>query len=381
MEIRTMNYGELTPTILDKFASFLATGLKPNDTNVWKKRFDFWWKANPNLKNEDPVCWYIYDKENDSIEGFIGRIPLMYQYGDQQLKAVSATSWYVTEKMRGINSTRLFMKYCHEKDAELFLDTTPSIPVQKMLPDIGFMKIGGETVPQHTIISSLKIFISVLSNLIYQLSESETGVKKNILRIASKLGNIASTITHKSKQKKNPSTTSSTHELRICTNTASFTEHLYMHKTGTTIEISKDKTSLDWILFSKEVLNLLKRRVILIFTKTGEYCGYLIYDIKYIECHPYIRITELQLLRPEDAIIKLVVKYLKAEAKRNECYSIVSTHIHASGYNDKLFCKYSHINRYVSNNYYVKIRKDIVDEGELHSIYVPSALDPDVGFI
>ena len=157
--------------------------------------------------------------------------------------------------------------------------------------------------------------------------------------------------------------------------------HLEEHKKGDTIELSKDKTTLDWILFSPEVQALLHRTTAQIFTKAGEYCGYFIYDIQHVGKDTTLRIREIQLLKPEDAVIKLILKHVKIEAKNAGCAAVYSGLQNPDPAVDKLLHKHILLSLKTENRYYVKFRKNVITDVDPYSIYVPSDLDPDVGFI
>lgn len=382
MKIQTLTPEELSSPLIDKLAEFLAQGFPMDSAERWKKRFGYWWGANPNILDGETIGWYLYDDDTNSISGFIGKIPIPFRYKDQQLRACAGTSWYVTEEMRGIQSTRLFMKYNQEKNADLFLDTTPTTPVQKMLPDIGFIKIGGNSISNYMKVTSLKSFLSMMSSLFTKFAEEENGTKQTLFHIVSKSTAVCSVIVPKYKTRNSQIILSTdTHEMRICPDSSAFIQYLPLHKKGDTIELSKDKTTLDWILFSPEVQALLRRTTAQIFTKTGEYCGYFIYDIQHVGKDTTLRIRELQLLKPEDAVIKLILKHVKIEAKNAGCAAVYSGLQNPDPAVDKLLHKHILLSLKTDNRYYVKFRKNVITDVDPYSIYVPSDLDPDVGFI
>lgn len=382
MKIKPLKYNELDSSIKNNLAEFLELGFQQDTADLWKKRFDYWWKANPNLNDDDTICWYLYDDETDSIEGFIGKIPITFQYKSRVIKAAAGTSWYASEKTRGAQSTRLFMKYNQQKDVEAFLDTTPTAPVQKMLPEIDFVRMGEDKINNYMIVTHLKSFSSMMSTLLTHFAESETGAMKNIFVIGSKIGNIASKIIPKSKSKLLPShLTSSTHELHICKDAKTIMQYLSSHSKGDVIEVSKDETTLNWMFFSPEVKTLLQRKIVQVFTKSGEYCGYFVYDIQQVGKDTVLRMRELQLLQLEDTIIKLIIQHMKIEAKNNGCAAVYSGLQSPDAEIDKLLHKNIFLSLKTDNRYYVKFRKGVVEDVDPYSIYKASDLDPDVGFI
>ena len=381
MQINSFTIDDL-PSVESSIAKFLSVGFPSDSADLWKKRFAYWWKENPYVIGDEVIGWYLQDAESSRIGGFIGKIPLAYLHGGEYLRACAGTSWYVIDEMRGIQSTRLFMKYNKEKNTDLYLDTTPTVPVQKMLPDIGFVKMGGEKIHNYMIISSLGSFSSMMSTLLHHFADSETGWLQKAFLSASKAGHLASKILPKAKPKPNlPLPETREYKLRVCEDAETFIRHYSAHKKGDTIELARDKKTLDWIFYSPAVQELLHRKVVQVFSGGGKYCGYFIYDQQHVGDVTTIRLRELKLLHPDNQLIKLIIRYLKTEAKRHGCAAVYSGLQADDDEVDKLLRKNILLHLDTDNRYYVKFRKKAVTDVDPYSIYVPSDIDPDAGFI
>jgi len=382
MQTLTLYKKDLTEEFLNKLATFLNEGFPSETQTLWKLRFKLWWFSNPFLTDTTPVCWIIEDETTNTLIGFLGNLMVLFKYGNQHLRVSDGTSWYVAKNIRGPETSSLYFTFSRQKNADVILNTTPSSTIQTILPTLGFKQIGGDKLQNYMIIINVAKYISMMATLLDHFSESQSGNKAQIFVLASKVGNICSKILPKRKQAQMPAhDTDGRYIIRDCKNSQSFLESLTKHKKGNTIELSKDKTTLDWILFSPEVQALLRRTTAQIFTKTGEYCGYFIYDIQHVGKDTTLRIRELQLLKPEDAVIKLILKHAKVEAKNAGCAAVYSGLQNPDPAVDKLLHKHILLSLKTENRYYVKFRKNVITDVDPYSIYVPSDLDPDVGFI
>ena len=136
------------------------------------------------------------------------------------------------------------------------------------------------------------------------------------------------------------------------------------------------------MFFSPEVQELLHRTVAQIYTKAGEYLGYFIYDRQHVGTELLLRLRELQLLKPDEDAVKLIIAHLKQEAKIHGCAAVYSGLQRPDAEVDKLLSKHILLKLKTEGRYYVKFRKNAVEGVEdPYAIFVPSDLDPDVGFI
>jgi len=373
---------DLTEEYLNNLAAFLKEGFSSDTQTLWKLRFDFWWFSNPFLTDTTPVCWIIEDETTHKLAGFLGNLMVLFKYDNQLLRVSDGTSWYVSKNIRGPETSSLYFTFSRQKNADIVLNTTPSSTIQNILPTLGFKKIGEDKLTNYMIIINFANYISMMATLLDHFSESQSSSKARIFVLASKIGNICSKILPKTKHAQIPAyDTDGRYVIKYCENSQSFLEYFTEHKKGDAIELSKDKTTLDWILFSPEVQALLHRTTAQIFTKTGEYGGYFIYDIQHVGKDTTLRIREIQLLKPDDAVIKLILRHAKIEAKNAGCAAVYSGLQNPDPEVDKLLHKHILLSLKTDNRYYVKFRKNVITDVDPYAIYVPSDLDPDVGFI
>lgn len=102
-------------------AEFLSAGwpLKNTTPEMWLRRFEIWWNANPAYTDLFPKGWIL--ENGPSIVGFIGNLPVRFLYRGEVKTAVAAVSWYVDPSVRGLSSLRLFHEFQKQKQASLFL--------------------------------------------------------------------------------------------------------------------------------------------------------------------------------------------------------------------------------------------------------------------
>ena len=383
MKVHAISIKDLSEDFLNRLALFLEEGFPSDSAKLWQFRFNYWWRSNPYAVDDDVVGWILTDDEiNPPIRGFMGNIPILYQYGIEKHLGCSSTSWYIPEDLRGPEGSSMYLWFTRQKDKDIFINTTPSHGVPTILESLGFKKIADKPLFNYMIIINFANYISMMATLLDHFSESQSGKKAHIFILASKIGNICSKIIPKTKHAQMPAyDTDGRYMIQHCYNSESFLEYLPLHKKGDTIEFSKDKTTLDWILFSPEVQALLHRTTAQIFTNTGEYCGYFIYDIQHVGKDTTLRIREIQLLKPDDAVIKLILRHAKIEAKNAGCAAVYSGLQNPDPAVDKLLHKHILLSLKTDNRYYVKFRKNVITDVDPYSIYVPSDLDPDVGFI
>jgi len=382
MVVKTIYKKDLSQHFLDKLSKYLENGFIIDTAQLWLLRFSFWWQANPNVGDATPVAWIVENETTGNITGFLGNLPALFDYKGIKLITSSACAWYVSDETSA-DAAALYLQFNRQKNLDFFLNTTPSPSVQKMLQGTGYKMMGLDLyLRNYMIMIKTAPFISMMSCLLDKFSESKNENTKYLMRVCSKLGNKIAEIIPKSNPKILPPCLDNyIHEIRICPDSSAFMQYLHLHKKGDTIELSKDKTTLDWILFSPEVQALLHRTTAQIFTKAGEYCGYFIYDIQHVGKDTTLRIREIQLLKPDDAVIKLILRHAKIEANNAGCAAVYSGLQNPDPEVDKLLHKHILLSLKTDNRYYVKFRKNVITDVDPYAIYVPSDLDPDVGFI
>lgn len=380
MDIVTIHQKDVSDELLYNIANLLNEGFH-DSIDVWMKRFALWWSSNPYVSENTEIGWVIVNS-NGGIDGFYGIIPILFQYNDITFLVGSGTSYYVRPEARGTFSTALAIQLPRQKQFESIILTTVNSKTEKMYPRMGYKIVSEKQISNFMVIISLHSFVSMMGFLLAHFSDAETGAKKRIFAILARCSHITSEVIPKTRQDAHhPHLFTEDYELRICTDASTFLQYLPHHKKGDSIEFSKDKTTLDWILFSPEVQALLHRKAEQIFTKDGTYCGYIIYDIQHVGAETTLRIRELQLLKPENAIVKLILKHLKIEARNAGCAAIYSGLLAPDPELNRLLHKNIRLSLKTKNRYFVKFRKNVITDVDPYAIYVPSDLDPDAGFI
>ncbi len=109
-----------------------------------RKSFEEWvhlWASNPayiQLKNKFPIGW-VLERDDRQLVGYLGNIPLFYEFGGQRLIACVAHAWVVDKQYRSY-SLVLLDRYFSQRTVELFLNATvgptafESFAVFKSLP-------------------------------------------------------------------------------------------------------------------------------------------------------------------------------------------------------------------------------------------------------
>lgn len=101
----------------------------------WRERMRFWWDDNPAADAGQPWGWAL--RHNNRVVGFLGCVPVMYQFQGSPVPAVAASTWRVMEKHRG-QSLRLFMPLFKLSREMPVLNTSPSPAVMQVLERSGF---------------------------------------------------------------------------------------------------------------------------------------------------------------------------------------------------------------------------------------------------
>ena len=382
MKVSAVYNKDLTDQVLEELSLLLERGFPNDSKELWKLRFNFWWIGNPHISDDIAVGWILTDDDQKMIDGFMGNIPVLYQINDEKYLGCSSTSWFVPDEMRGREGSSMYLWFTRQKMMNIFINTTPSYGVPTILESLGFKKVGEPNLINYMLIINFTHFISMMASLLTHFSESETGFVKKAFILCGKVGcGISKILPHRKKGSLHQYTTDGTHDIKSCRDSTLFMQYLLEHKRGKTIELSKDKTTLDWMLFSPEVQALLHRKTEQIFTKEGTYCGYIIYDYQHVGTETILRIRELQLLKPENDQIKLIIKHLKIEARNAGCAAIYSGLLAPDPELNKLLHKNISLSLKTKNRYFVKFRKNVITDVDPYAIYVPSDLDPDAGFI
>lgn len=136
MHIREIDNSDFE--LLSEFLSEYA--LPAYNKNDYKRRFDFWWKKNPDFCQDDIKGWIIEDKnQKNYIKGFLGNIPMSYRINNNIYKSAAPSTWVVLEKYRKYSLNLLFAFLKQKKD--FFVNSTPAKITEKIFLKIGFIDL------------------------------------------------------------------------------------------------------------------------------------------------------------------------------------------------------------------------------------------------
>jgi hypothetical protein len=140
------------PDDYEELASFMAgfPGVRPLDVAGWRSRLATWWDANPAFEESFPRGWLLRD--NGTIGGFFGSIPLTVQLAGEEATAFSPTSWRVFPQYRGKSlSMKLLQLETHKE--HLHFSTTPQKEMVPLLTRLGYRPIPrGETARHQSLL-------------------------------------------------------------------------------------------------------------------------------------------------------------------------------------------------------------------------------------
>ena len=141
---------------------FLA-GFEPETETpeYWQKRLTHWWTDNPFTTAEFPLGWMLL--ENDDIVGFLGVIPQLYTYQNEEYPVMGSTTWRVKEANRN-GSMLLFMQLYRFTKKFIQIIATPNDAVQQILEKMKYRSVQSSTnyfLPMHQSNSS---FTNILHN-------------------------------------------------------------------------------------------------------------------------------------------------------------------------------------------------------------------------
>ena len=104
-------------------------GLSQDSPENWRRL----WRDNPALSlgaANFPIGWV--QEANDTIVGYLGSIPLLYQYGDQKVLAAATTSYAVDPAYRS-RSLGMVGAFFRQPGCDLYLDTTATPAAGKIM--------------------------------------------------------------------------------------------------------------------------------------------------------------------------------------------------------------------------------------------------------
>ena len=114
--IRAASFGDYThiAALQSKY------GLEVKNNEEWQHL----WLKNPAYTQQRklPIGWVLED-EHDNIVGYLGNIPLLYEFEGRRLLASAAHAWVVDENFRSY-ALLLAEQYFSQKDIDIFLNAT-----------------------------------------------------------------------------------------------------------------------------------------------------------------------------------------------------------------------------------------------------------------
>lgn len=327
ISLRTIYQKDLTDSLQDKLATFLEEGFPTDSKELWLKRFSVWWDANPAVSETTPCGWMLADFDDLTIYGFRGNIPVNYQHNQEQLLGSASTAWYVSQEMRREHSTKIFEQQLLMENVDLFVATTPAPPVKKRMLKNGFRVINErESTTIYLTLTNLHLFASQLSKKFAREAIVKKGWERQLTKCLSAGFSVVSRcLPRPGKGGNTAGLSDGKYEVHQCSDVAEFLPYVSQHQEVGTVEYAKDVNTLHWLLFSPEIQNLLSRTVNLIFTVSGEYVGYFIYDLEQMYGEKTLRIREMKILRDDMGILSLILKHAKTAARNNACSGVFVT--------------------------------------------------------
>lgn len=376
MKISPIYKRDLSSELEDKIASLLSEYFHTKITDLWKLRFNLIWHSNPYLTDDIPAGWILIN-DDDEICGFMGNVPAEFQYGNTTLKASGTGPLYVAQKYSGIESSRLCLSFIKQK-TEILISSTPNDTAVKIFTKLKLNKIPVESITSYIIVIAPFSFLKYLL-VTYALNNGHdtataSSTKSRTIENESRMTpqrrfdiqNIYEFRCHG-------------YNFKCVMSVSEFMNDLKNHPVDNRILLSRTITSLNWVLFSPDVQNLLHRTVVSIWDNSDNYLGYFVFDIK--EESPsqrYLLVRQIELLETDIYILKALKKYLKVVARQNGCFMVQIRIIMPDLKLDKMLRKVIRLKKEGVNNYLVKLSKNIelsLDE------FRASALDPDLGFV
>lgn len=117
------------------------SGLSIDSPENWQRL----WRDNPALARAGanfPIGW-VQETDAGKLVGYLGSIPLLYQFGEQTLLAAATTAYAVDPAYRS-RSLGLVGSFFRQKYCDLYLDTTATVAAGKIM-----MAFKAQQVPQR----------------------------------------------------------------------------------------------------------------------------------------------------------------------------------------------------------------------------------------
>ena len=156
------------------------SGLSSDSLENWKRL----WQDNPAiLQAKQPLAMGWVQEADGEIVGYLGSIPLLYQYGEQTLLAVAATCYAANPSYRAM-SVSLVGSFFRQTGCDFFLDTTAT-------PAAGRVLSGFKALPLPQAHYEEVLFWVLDSNSFVQAALNKLQVSNVVGRAAALLGSPA----------------------------------------------------------------------------------------------------------------------------------------------------------------------------------------------
>jgi hypothetical protein len=362
---------------LDRLPEFLSEGFPNDPPELWKARFDMWWKANPFMDSSIPPGW-ILEKDRSRIFGFIGNIPVKYQINGKIGNAVASSSWYVRPEVQGIWSIKLFYAFLKQANVDMFLNTTPVENVEKIIEKLGFspLKLPFNQTEYWYLIDYDKIF-----NLFTNRFLKSRKILYPFIKITSFKLKVFSQIKRRYKNNLGDKSATSNYECSLCTHCDdSFTELWEKNRKENATTLYRDARTLNWLYFADAVKE--KRFVIKCTQKPDDrVVGYMVFD------RDYHHDVEVKILKLKDAYIprineQIISSFIAFSLNLAKELNASALRLWAADQTmEKILKKKMKTKRKLIIPYYYKLDKilDLEIKQNKNHEFIPSTIDPNRG--
>jgi hypothetical protein len=272
MTIATVTEEDIIP-----LAEFLQNGIpfKATTKETWLRRFEIWWNVNPAWTDRFPRGWIL--KNDSSIVGFIGNIPVKFRICGEEKIAVAAVTWYVDPSVRGVSSLRLFNAFQKQNYASLYLFNSDSEPLIHIVTKNKFNEyvLPRFRMKYFSLLDRTKV-IFILRKFLF--SESITTTAEAAAGMI-RLGQLLRAYVYQKPLMQTGTEPNKEYITSLCTSCDdAFSRIWEPHLDACDIALSRDTKTLNWIYFSSIEPN---ERVVIQCRRSHDnsLAGYMVFDI------------------------------------------------------------------------------------------------------
>jgi len=269
--------GTVTEEDIIPLAEFLQNGIPFKNTTkeTWLRRFEIWWNSNPAWTDRFPRGWIL--KNDSSIVGFIGNIPVKFLISGEEKIAVAAVTWYVDPSVRGISSLRLFNEFQKQKSASLYLFNSDSEPLIQIITKNKFKEyvLPRFRMKYFTLLDRTKVDFILRKFLFAERVTTMTEASAFITR----LGQLVRAYGYQKPLMRTGTQQHNDYVTSLCTSCDDdFSRIWEPYLDSCDVALSRDTKTLNWIYFSSIEPN---ERVVIQCRRTPDnsLAGYMVFDI------------------------------------------------------------------------------------------------------